>query len=203
MDEQYIAPLENLIQKIRLLPAVGRKTAIKYAMRILELPPDNADAFLFAIQNAREKIHRCSKCFNMTEGELCSICSDPRRDASTICVVEDIRSLMAVERAKGYRGVYHILDGTISPIDGRGPENIHLLPLVERVEKEKTKEVIIATGMGVDGETTSMYISRMLANLPVKITRLAYGLPAGGELEFADEITLLKSIEGRQEIIIS
>ena len=200
---EFIPPLEELIERLRLLPGVGRKTATKYAMRLIELTPEKAAEFVNAVVSARTRIKKCSCCFNITEDELCRICTNEERDSSLVCVVEDVRALMSMERVREFRGTYHVLEGTISPMDGRGPERVRIAELLARVDAENSpiREVIIATGSTVDGETTAMYLAKLLEGREgIRITRIAYGIPAGGDLEFADEITLLRAIEGRREI---
>jgi recombination protein RecR len=198
--EQYIAPIEELIERLRLLPGVGRRSAAKYAMRIIDLPEERARALADAIIGAKTAVRRCRRCFNLTEGELCRVCEDDTRDNSIICVVEDVRALMSLERVRGYRGSYHVLEGTISPMEGRGPESLRVAELLARIEAEGSpvREVILATGSTVDGETTAMYIASLLGGHNIRVTRIAYGIPVGGELEFADEVTLGRAIDGRR-----
>jgi len=197
---ELILPLEQLVEKLQLLPGVGRKSAMKYAFRILELDDEQVREFAQALVNAKENIHSCKRCFNICEGDFCSICKDDNRDKSTVCVVEDARAIMAFEKVKEYKGLYHVLQGTISPMDGVGPDKLRIAELVERVKNENIKEVIIATNPTIEGETTAMYITKLMRTNNVRVTRLAYGIPVGGDLEYADEVTLFKAIEGRREI---
>ncbi len=193
-------PLVKLIEEFSRLPGVGRKTAQRFAFYILNLPEERAKEFAAAILDARTKIKKCPVCGNLTDGELCPICAAKNRDASTICVVEDPRDVLAFERTKEYDGVYHVLHGLISPMDGVGPEQINVKSLVERVGKGNVSEVIMATNPTVEGEATAMYIAKLLKPLGVKVTRLAYGIPVGGNLEYADEVTLYRALSGRSEI---
>ena len=193
-------PLEKLIEEFSRLPGVGRKTAQRFAFYILNLPEERAKEFAAAILDARTKIKKCPVCGNLTDGELCPICAAKNRDASTICVVEDPRDVLAFERTKEYDGVYHVLHGLISPMDGVGPEQINVKSLVERVGKGNVSEVIMATNPTVEGEATAMYIAKLVKPLGVKVTRLAYGIPVGGNLEYADEVTLYRALSGRSEI---
>jgi recombination protein RecR len=193
-------PLVKLIEEFAKLPGVGRKTAQRFAFYVLNLPEEKAREFAGAILDARTKIRKCPVCGNLTDGELCPICSAKGRDASTICVVEDPRDVLAFERTKEYDGVYHVLHGLISPMDGVGPEQINVKSLLERVAKGNVAEVIMATNPTVEGEATAMYIAKLLKPLGVKVTRLAYGIPVGGNLEYADEVTLYRALSGRSEI---
>ncbi len=196
----YIEPLEILIEQFRRLPGVGKKSAIRMAFGVLDMSGEEVERFTSLITEAKSRIHSCSQCGNICEGELCPICEDPRRDGSVICVVEDTRALISMERVKDFNGLYHVLGGTISPIDGRGPDDINLPSLLARVSNGEVKEVIVATNPTIDGETTAMYISKLLKPLGIKTTRLAYGIPVGGDLDYADEMTLLRAIDGRKEI---
>ena len=193
-------PLVKLIEEFAKLPGVGRKTAQRFAFHILNLPEEKARDFSQAILDARTKIKKCPVCGNLTDGELCPICSAKGREAGLICVVEDPRDVLAFERTKEYNGVYHVLHGLISPMDGVGPEQINVKSLLERVAKGQVGEVIMATTPTVEGEATAMYIARLLKPLGVKVTRLAYGIPVGGNLEYADEVTLYRALAGRSEL---
>ncbi len=193
-------PLVKLIEEFAKLPGVGRKTAQRFAFHILNLPEEKARDFSQAILDARTKIKKCPVCGNLTDGELCPICSAKGREAGLICVVEDPRDVLAFERTKEYNGVYHVLHGLISPMDGVGPEQINVKSLLERVAKGQVGEVIMATNPTVEGEATAMYIARLLKPLGVKVTRLAYGSPVGGNLEYADEVTLYRALAGRSEL---
>ena len=191
------APLQKLIEQFARLPGVGRKMAQRFAFYVLDLPEDKAKEFSTAILEAKSKIKKCSVCGNFTEGELCPICSAKGRDASLICVVEDPRDVIAIERTKEYHGLYHVLGGLISPMDGVGPENLFIKELLARMTDGSVKEVIMATNPTVEGEATAMYLSRLLKPMGVRVSRLAYGIPVGGNLEYADEVTLYRAIEGR------
>ena len=193
-------PLVKLIEEFAKLPGVGRKTAQRFAFHILNLPEEKARDFSQAILDARTKIKKCPVCGNLTDGELCPICSAKGREAGLICVVEDPRDVLAFERTKEYNGVYHVLHGLISPMDGVGPEQINVKSLLERVAKGQVGVVIMATNPTVEGEATAMYIARLLKPLGVKVTRLAYGIPVGGNLEYADEVTLYRALAGRSEL---
>ena len=198
--QYYAAPLEKLIEQFQRLPGIGHKTAQRLAFYVLGLPEGGAEEFAQAILDARGSIHTCKVCQNLTEGELCPICADTRRDGSTICVVTDPKDLIAIERTREYHGLYHVLHGTISPMDGRGPDQLRVKELLHRLEDETVTEVIMATNPDTEGEATAMYISRLLRPMEVKVTRLAYGVPVGSQLEYADEVTLSRALEGRQEI---
>ena len=195
-----IAPLSELINQFERLPSIGRKTAQRLAFYILTQPPERARAFADALTNAREKIRYCTVCQSLTDGEVCSICSDEMRDRSTICVVEDPRDVMAFERTHEYKGLYHVLHGTISPLDGIGPDKLKVKELMARLADGTVKEVIMATNPTVEGEATASYLSRLIKPMGIRITRLAYGIPVGGDLEYADEVTLTRALEGRNDI---
>ncbi len=195
-----IVPLNELVNQFARLPGIGKKTAQRLAFSILQQPPERARDFAKALIDAREKIHFCSCCQALTDREICTICDDPRRDRSTICVVAEPRDVLAFERTREYRGVYHVLHGVISPLDGVGPDNLKLRELMARLSDGEVKELIMATNPTVEGEATASYISRLAKPLGVKITRLAYGIPVGGDLEYADEYTLARALEGRNEI---
>lgn len=195
-----VAPLARLVEQFESLPGIGKKTAQRLAFYVLNLPDDRARAFADSILEAHEKIHHCAVCQNLTDKELCPVCSDERRDRSTVCVVESPKDLLAFEKTKEYNGVYHVLHGLLSPMSGIGPEQIHVKELMSRMGDGTVKEVIMATNPTVEGEATAMYIARLLKPMGVKVTRLAYGIPVGGNLEFADEVTLYRALEGRSEI---
>lgn len=195
-----IDALEKLVEQFRRIPSIGSKTAQRMAFYVLDLPKDEAKEFADAILNAHSKIHRCSVCHNLTQNELCTICSNPKRDSSVICVVEDPRVVMTIERMHEYNGVYHVLHGVISPMHGIGPEQLTLNSLVERVSKGDIKEVIMATNPTIEGDTTAVYVGRLLKSFNVKVTRLAYGIPVGADIEFADDVTLSRALEGRREL---
>ena len=195
-----IVPLTELINQFSRLPGIGKKTAQRLAYSILEQPPERAKAFAEALVNAREKIHFCSVCQSLTDLEVCQICSDVARDKSVICVVEDPRDAMAFERTREYRGVYHVLHGVISPLDNIGPDKLRIKELMARLGDGSVNEIIMATNPTVEGEATASYISRLVKPMGIKVTRLAYGIPVGGDLEYADEYTLARALEGRNEI---
>lgn len=196
----YAAPLSKLIDQFERLPGIGHKTAQRLAFFILNGTTEQAEKFAKAVLDAKKTMHYCKVCQNLTDGEICDICKNPSRDPSIICVVEDPRDVVAFERTRDYKGLYHVLHGAISPMDGIGPDQIKIKELLKRVNTTDVKEVIMATNPDVEGEATAMYISRLLKPLGIKVSRIAYGLPAGAELEYADEVTLLKALEGRNEI---
>lgn len=192
--------LEILIEQFRKLPSVGRKSAERMAYAVLDYSKEEAEVFANAITEAKDKIKRCKHCFNFSESEECPICSDPERDKSVICVVEDARDIISLEKVKEYHGLYHVLGGTISPMHGVNPDDLNIVELLHRLGSGEVSELIIATNPTVEGETTALYISRLVKPLNVKVSRLAYGMPVGGELDHADEVTLLRAIEGRKEL---
>ena len=195
-----IVPLTELINQFSRLPGIGKKTAQRLAYSILEQPPERAKAFAEALINAREKIHFCKCCQSLTDLDVCQICSDERRDKSVICVVEDPRDVMAFERTREFSGVYHVLHGVISPLENIGPDKLRIKELMTRLSDGTVKEIIMATNPTVEGEATASYISRLVKPMGIKVTRLAYGIPVGGDLEYADEYTLARALEGRNEI---
>lgn len=195
-----VLPLTRLIEQFEKLPGVGRKGAQRLAFHVLGLPKEKAVDFANAILEAHEKIKKCSVCQNLTDAELCPVCMDGGRDRSVICVVEDPRDVIAFERTREYKGVYHVLHGLISPMEGIGPEQLTIKELIARLGDGEVKEVIMATNPTVEGDYTALYLSRLLKPLNIKVTRLAYGIPVGGDLEYADEITLSRSLEGRNEL---
>ncbi|HLA50224.1 MAG TPA: recombination mediator RecR [Thermodesulfovibrionia bacterium] len=192
--------VENLINEIMKLPGIGRKTAQRLSFFIMGMPEEDAISIAKAIIELKEKAKFCRVCFSITDDELCSICKDPSRDRSSICVVEEPSNLIVIEKTKIFRGRYHVLLGALSPIDGITPERLKINELVQRVKSDSIKEVIIATNPNTKGETTAAYITQLLKPFGIKITRIAYGLPIGGDIEFADEVTLAKAIEGRKEL---
>lgn len=194
-----IESLDLLTEQFARLPGIGRKTAQRLAFSVLKYSPEEIEAFTSAIKDAKEKIHHCPVCQNLTDRELCPICADAGRDKSVICVVEDARAVMAFEKVRSFRGVYHVLHGLISPMSGITPDALCLRELLLRLEDDTVREVIVATGATIEGEATAMYIARLLSPLGVKVTRLAHGIPYGGELEYADEITLSRALEGRRD----
>lgn len=198
----FAQPVENLIDEFAKLPGIGQKTAQRLAFYILGQPKETAQAFAQALLDAKEKVYTCKVCQNLTDSEVCSICSNPARDHGVICVVTDPKDVIAFERTREFNGLYHVLHGTISPLGGVGPDDIRIKELLERVadEEEDVREVIIATNPDTEGEATAMYLSRLLRPFGIKITRLAYGMPVGGHLEYVDEVTLMRALEGRHEI---
>ena len=196
----YILPLQRLIEQFGSLPGVGRKTATRLALSVLDLTDEQSEEFARAILAAKREIKKCSVCGNICVGDLCDICSDEQRDRSLVCVVEDAKAVMAFERVREFNGVYHVLEGVLSPINGVGPDDINIYGLLKRIHEGNVSEIIIATNPNVEGEATAMYISRLVSDLGVKVTRLAYGVPVGGDLEYADEVTLHRAIEGRREM---
>ena len=194
-----IEALDILAEQFARLPGIGRKSAERLAFAVLEYTPEEIDRFTTAMQQAKARIHRCPICQNLTDRELCPICSDAGRDRSVICVVEDARAVMAFEKVRTYRGQYHVLHGLISPMSGITPDALTLRELLARLADESVKEVIVATGATTEGEATAMYLSRLLQPLGVRVTRLAHGIPFGGALEYADEITLSRALEGRRD----
>lgn len=198
--QYYAAPLEKLIEQFQRLPGVGHKSAQRLAFYLLSLPKGGAEEFAQTILDARNSIHTCKVCQNLTEGELCPICADSRRDTSTICVVADPKDLIAIERTREYHGLYHVLHGVISPLNDVGPEQLRIKELLHRVAENPVKEIIMATNPDMEGETTALYLTRLLKPFQVKVTRLAYGVPVGGHLEFSDEVTLARALEGRREL---
>lgn len=195
-----IESLDVLAEQFARLPGIGRKSAERLAYAVLEYSPEDVNKFTTAMQDAKARIHRCPVCQNLTDRELCPVCADPGRDRSSICVVEDPRAVMAFEKVRTYRGLYHVLHGLISPMDGITPDALTLRELLARLEDEQVKEVILATGATTGGEATAMYLSRLLQPLGLRVTRLAHGIPFGGALEYADEITLSRALEGRRDI---
>lgn len=198
--EQYAAPLQNLIEEFNKLPGIGYKTAQRLAFYVLNLPAEKSEKLAGAILGAKKNIRYCSVCQNLSEFEMCNICSNQDRDHSIICVTESPRDVMQMERTNEFRGVYHVLHGAISPMDNVSPEDIRIKELVARVSAGGIKEVIMATNPNLEGETTAMYISKLIKPFGVKVTRIAHGVPVGGELEFADEVTLGKALNWRVEI---
>jgi recombination protein RecR len=196
----YAGPIARLINEFSKLPGIGKKTAERLAYYIIEIDKDEAMKLSAAIEETKEKINFCERCFNLSENKLCEICQDQKRETHVICVVERPKDIHSIERTKEYNGLFHVLHGHISPMDGIGPDDIRLKELIQRVRDESVEEVIVATNPNVEGEATSMYISKLLKFSDVKVTRLAHGIPIGGNLEYADEMTLSKAFEGRVEI---
>lgn len=200
MPEYHVPPLENLVDKFESLQGIGHKSAQRAAYQILNMSESEAEDFAAAIVAAKKKIRYCKICCNLTDDELCPICKDSSRDKSIICVVEDPRDVFSLERTNEFNACYHVLHGAISPLSGVGPDQLKIKELLARVGGGEVKEVIMATNPTVEGEATAMYISRLLKPLGIKVTRLAYGIPVGGDLEYADEVTLSRAIEGRREL---
>ena len=195
-----VVPLQNLINQFERLPGIGHKSAQRLAFHVLSMNEKEVQAFADALTEAHSKIHRCEKCCDLTDEQFCPICDDPVRDGSTICVVEDSRDVMAFERTHEYNGVYHVLHGVISPLNGVGPEDITVKELLARLSDTNVKEVIMATNPTAEGEATAIFIARLIKPMGIEVSRLAYGVPVGADLEYADEFTLLKAIEGRKRI---
>ncbi len=195
-----IVPLNELINNFEKLPGIGKKTAQRLAFFVLGQPKEYAAAFAKSLNEAKEKIHFCSCCQSLADSILCPICADSRRDKSIICVVEDPKDVLSFEKTREYNGLYHVLHGALSPLDGIGPDKLKIKELMARLSDTTVKEVIMATNLTVEGEATASYISRLAKPMGVKVTRLAYGIPVGGDLEYADEKTLLRALEGRNEI---
>lgn len=205
MAGDYIESLTTLAEQFARLEGVGKKSAYRMAFSILKLNDSEVKSFVGAIVDAKEKIHSCPICFNLTDREICPICDDRSRDSSTICVVSDVRTVMAMEKVREYKGVYHVLGGVISPMNGVTPDKLTVKELLNRISEGEEKgrpveEVIVATNPNVDGEVTAMYISKLLKPIGIKVTRLAYGVPVGSELEYADEDTLFRALEGRRDV---
>ena len=195
-----VVPLANLIEQFERLPGIGHKSAQKLAFHILSMTDEDAKKFADTIMLAHEKIHRCKTCCDLTDGEYCNICLDEQRDRSVICVVENSKDVIAIERTHEYNGLYHVLQGAISPMNGIGPDEITVKELISRLSDDRLEEIIMATNPTVEGEATAMYISRLIKPMGIKVSRLAYGVPVGADLEYADEITLSRAIEGRQTL---
>ena len=197
---EYVLPLQRLIEKFCTLRGVGHKTAVRYAFSVLDMSEAEAAEFAEALISAKRDICPCAVCGNLSEGGSCSVCSDTARDTGVICVVEDSRAVMAIEKVKEYSGLYHVLGGVISPMDNVGPDQLRIKELLERINNTDVRELIIATNPNVEGETTAMYLSKLVAPLGIKVTRLAYGVPVGADLEYADEMTLMRALDGRRQI---
>lgn len=196
----FAAPLEELIDTFARLPSIGRKSAQRLAFHILSMKDEDAEKIVNAITKARSSIHRCPVCCNLTDKEICSICSSPSRDRSLVCVVENPKDVNAIEKTHEYNGLYHVLNGAISPLNDIGIEDICAKELIMRLEDDEIKEIIMATNTTVEGEATAMYLSRLIKPIGVKVSRLAYGVPVGADLEFADEVTLVRALEGRNDL---
>ncbi|AQS57804.1 recombination mediator RecR [Desulforamulus ferrireducens] len=195
----YSGPVARLVDEFAKLPGIGAKTAQRLAFHILNSPPETAQSLARALVEVRQSIKRCSCCCNLTDEELCPICRDTTRNSKLLCVVEEPRDVIAMEKARGYRGYYHVLHGAISPMDGIGPENLTIKELLKRLQSEEIEEVILAANSDVEGETTALYLARLIKPLGIKVTRIAHGIPVGSDLEYADAMTLNKALEGRGE----
>lgn len=196
----YTKPLAALIENFQKLPGIGPKSAQRLALHVLKMPEKEVEKFIASIAEAKRTIHCCDVCFNMSEQNPCEICSSPRRDRSVICVVAETKDLLAIERTNEFHGLYHVLQGLISPMDGIGAEDIRIKELLTRAAASEIKEIILAIPPSIEGETTSLYINKLLSTFGLKVTRIAFGLPVGADLEYADEITLIRALEGRREI---
>ena len=190
--------MANLYEQLRRLPGVGSKTAMRLAYHIIDMPEGEVQQLAEALSNAKKSIHYCSQCYNLTDGERCAICSDPSRDKFTICVVEQPQDIAAMERSRGYNGLYHVLHGVLSPLDGVGPDKLRIRELFQRLQQESISEIIIATNSDVEGEATATYLAQLLKPIGITVSRIAHGLPMGGDLEYADEVTLSKALENRR-----
>jgi recombination protein RecR len=200
MAGAYAGPVQDLIDELGRLPGVGPKSAQRIAFHLLKLPREDAMRLSRSIVEAKDRVSWCTRCFNLSEGELCGICDDDRRDGTLLCVVEEPKDLVAVEKTGEYRGRYHVLQGAISPIEGIGPDQLRVKELLARLDPEGVAEVILCTNPNIEGEATAMYLGRLLTPLGIKVTRIASGLPVGGDLEYADELTLGRALEGRREL---
>ena len=198
--QTYSGPISALIEEFSKLPGVGRKTAQRLAFHVINMNINDVEALSKAILEAKKEIKYCSICYNITDKDPCSMCSNKNRDSSVICVVEDPRDVAAMERTKEFNGQYHVLNGVISPMDGIGPDMIRIKELIQRLGNQDVREIIMATNPTIEGEATAMYIARLLKPMGIKVTRIAHGLPVGGDLESADEVTISKALEGRREI---
>ncbi|MBQ7096960.1 MAG: recombination protein RecR [Clostridia bacterium] len=198
--EYFVPPLEVLVEQFAKLPGIGRKSAQRLAFHILNSTDADANKFAEAIVNAKKLVKYCNVCQNITDSEVCSICNNPKRDSSVICVTESPKDVISIEKTNEYHGLYHVLHGAISPMDDIGPNDIKIAELLKRLESDEVKEVIMATNPTIEGEATAMYIARLIKPLGIKVTRIAHGIPVGGDLEYADEVTLTKAMEGRREM---
>lgn len=196
----YAAPIEKLMEEFSKLPGVGNKTAQRLAFHVLNISKEDAYQLANSIIEAKEKIKQCSICQNITDVDPCNICRDPKRDEEVICVVQESRDIVAIEKTREFKGKYHVLHGAISPMEGIGPNDICIKELLERLQKEQVKEIILATNPSIEGEATAMYIAKLIKPLGIKVTRLAHGIPIGGDLEYTDEVTISKALEGRTEL---
>lgn len=200
MSSFYATPITKLIEEFNKLPGVGNKTAQRLAFHVLNMPKENAQQLAQAIIDSKEKIKQCSICHNITDVDPCNICSSPKRQEDTICVVQEPRDIIAIEKTREFKGKYHVLHGAISPMEGIGPNEIYIKELLQRLQEEDIQEIILATNPSIEGEATAMYIAKLIKPLGIKVTRLAHGIPIGGDLEYTDEVTLSKALEGRTEL---
>lgn len=196
----FAGPVQDLVDELARLPGIGPKTAQRLAFHILKSEDADARKLATAIVAMKDEIRFCARCFNFSTEELCGFCADPRRDSAVVCVVEEAPDIVSIERTGEFRGRFHVLGGAISPIDGIGPDDLHISQLLRRIDDEQIKEVIVATNPNVEGEATAMYLARLIVPLGVRVTRIASGLPVGGDLEYADEVTLGRALEGRREL---
>lgn len=196
----YTPALQKLIDELGKLPGVGPKSAQRIAFHLIKLPEQDALSLANAIQEAKQKVRFCERCFNMSDEAICEICSDTQRDSSLVCVVEEPRDIVALERTREYKGLYHVLQGAINPIDGIGPEQLKIRELLERLKGNTLQEVILCTNPNIEGEATAMYLAKLIEPLGIQVSRIASGLPVGGDLEYADELTLGRALEGRRKI---
>lgn len=196
----YTKPLADLIESFQKLPGIGPKSAQRLALHVLKMPQSEVDRFVDSVLEAKRTIHYCSICYNMSKHDPCEICSSEKRDRSLICVVAETKDLLAIEKTNEYSGLYHVLQGLISPMDGIGAEDIRIKELLIRAASDNVKEVILALPPSIEGETTSLYINKLLSTFSIKVTRIAFGLPVGADIEYADEITLIRALEGRREL---
>ena len=197
---RMIKPLARLYEQLRKLPGIGSKSALRLAYHVLDMPAEDVQELADALVKAKEQIHLCSCCFNLSDKDLCESCGDEDRDKSLVCVVEEPQDVAAMEKTKGFKGLYHVLHGVLSPLDGIGPDRLKIKELVMRLQKGVIKEVIVATNSDVEGEATAAYLAQLIKPLGVKVTRIAHGLPVGGDLEYADEVTLYKALENRRDM---
>ena len=198
--EYFPAPLEKLVEQFARLPGIGGKSAQRLAFHVLNLPMEEAQTFADAIVDAKRSVTLCPVCRNLTAGGLCPICADPKRDETVICVVADPRDVLAIERSREFNGHYHVLHGVLSPMNHVGPDDLHIRELLHRVAEEDVQEIILATNPDTEGEATAMYLARLLKPFNIRVSRLAYGIPVGGQLEYIDEVTLMRALNGRQNI---
>ena len=197
---QQVEPIQRIALQLSRLPGIGQKSAMRLAYHIVSMPEDQVHDLAEALWEGRKAVHFCARCGNYTEGELCSICEDPERQTDQLCVVRDPKDVAALERMRDYRGLYHVLGGTLPPMNGVGPEDIRIRELLERLSSEPITEVILATNPDIEGEATATYIARLIKPLGIRVTRIAHGVPVGSDLEYADEVTLAKALEGRREV---